>query len=248
MPHFATELLKISAGIEPMHVPYAADIAVLYYAGHGMEVNGINYLVPVDGALARDVDVADETVSLDRVLRNRLRLVTLGACRDNQLVRSMRRSAPSGETLKNDLTGLPAGPCVRSVSVLPPTQSWPVSWPVSWSVASSNSAMVAPLGARRQGRRRIPAQCRSRGPLAAVPLGWGPSLHGVRGGQVLLVRLLHRHCSLVRVLIRVHAHHSAVAFMSRCGVPLQTRIPRACLPQRTGKYGHSLRGNAISER
>ena len=74
-----------------------ADIAVVYYAGHGMEVNGTNYLVPVDAALARDADVEDETVSLDRVLRTidaakRLRLVILDACRDNPLVRSMRRS------------------------------------------------------------------------------------------------------------------------------------------------------------
>jgi uncharacterized caspase-like protein len=59
-----------------------ADIAVVYYAGHGMEVNGMNYLVPVDAGLARDVDVEDETVSLERVLRTiepakRLRLVIL---------------------------------------------------------------------------------------------------------------------------------------------------------------------------
>jgi uncharacterized caspase-like protein len=46
-----------------------ADIAVVYYAGHGLEVNGVNYLVPVDAALERDIDVEDETISLDRVLR-----------------------------------------------------------------------------------------------------------------------------------------------------------------------------------
>src|SRR5262249_46494468 len=46
-----------------------ADIAVVFYAGHGMEMNGVNYLIPVDATLARDVDVEDEAVSLDRVIR-----------------------------------------------------------------------------------------------------------------------------------------------------------------------------------
>src|SRR5215471_20847866 len=73
-------------------------------------------------------------------------------------------------------------------------------------------------------RRGVPAQCPGRGRLAAVPLGRGPSLHGLRRGRALFVRLLHRYHSLVRLLIRVHAHRSAVAFMSRSGVPLRTRM------------------------
>jgi hypothetical protein len=74
-----------------------ADIAVIYYAGHGIEVDGVNYLIPVDAALKTDVDVEDETVSLDRLLRvlepvKRLRLVILDACRDNPFARTMARS------------------------------------------------------------------------------------------------------------------------------------------------------------
>jgi uncharacterized caspase-like protein len=46
-----------------------ADIAVVYYAGHGIEIGGHNYLIPVDAALASDLDVEDETVDLDRVLQ-----------------------------------------------------------------------------------------------------------------------------------------------------------------------------------
>jgi formylglycine-generating enzyme required for sulfatase activity/uncharacterized caspase-like protein len=74
-----------------------ADIAVVFYAGHGMEMNGVNYLIPVDASLARDVDVEDEAVSLDRVIRTlepvrRLQLVILDACRDNPFLRSMRRT------------------------------------------------------------------------------------------------------------------------------------------------------------
>ncbi len=74
-----------------------ADVAVVYYAGHGMEMAGTNYLLPVDARLATDTAVVDETVSLDRVLlavdtAKRLRLVILDACRNNPFVRGMRRS------------------------------------------------------------------------------------------------------------------------------------------------------------
>jgi formylglycine-generating enzyme required for sulfatase activity len=74
-----------------------ADIAVVFYAGHGIEVNGTNYLIPVDAVLERDIDVEDETVSLDRVSQvldqaKRLRLIILDACRDNPFVRSMKRT------------------------------------------------------------------------------------------------------------------------------------------------------------
>jgi uncharacterized caspase-like protein len=75
-----------------------ADIAIVYYAGHGIEVDGVNYLIPTDAKLARDFDVEDETISLDRVLRaidpaRRLRLVILDACRENPFVQSMKRSS-----------------------------------------------------------------------------------------------------------------------------------------------------------
>ena len=37
-----------------------ADVALVYYAGHGIKVDGTNYLVPVDAVLERDVDIYDE--------------------------------------------------------------------------------------------------------------------------------------------------------------------------------------------
>src|ERR1700709_1673389 len=43
-----------------------ADLAVVYYAGHGIEIDGTNYLLPVDTTLKRDIDVEDEAISLDR--------------------------------------------------------------------------------------------------------------------------------------------------------------------------------------
>ena len=77
-----------------------ADIAVIYYAGHGMEVDGTNYLIPVDAKLERDTDVYDEALSLDRVLlaiepAKQLRLVILDACRDNPFAKTMKRTLAS---------------------------------------------------------------------------------------------------------------------------------------------------------
>jgi uncharacterized caspase-like protein len=77
-----------------------ADIAVVYYAGHGIEVDGNNYLIPADARLLSDFDVEDETVSLDRVVRaldsvKRLKLVILDACRDNPFATTMKRSIAS---------------------------------------------------------------------------------------------------------------------------------------------------------
>jgi Caspase domain len=74
-----------------------ADIAVVFYAGHGVEVNGANYLIPVDAVLETDLAVEDETVPLERVSQileqaKRLRLVILDACRDNPFIRTMRRT------------------------------------------------------------------------------------------------------------------------------------------------------------
>jgi hypothetical protein len=77
-----------------------ADIAVVYYAGHGIEVDGANYLIPVDAKLERDTDVYDEALSLDRVLlaiepAKKLRLVILDACRDNPFSKNMKRTVAS---------------------------------------------------------------------------------------------------------------------------------------------------------
>jgi uncharacterized caspase-like protein len=77
-----------------------ADIAVVYYAGHGIEVDGSNYLIPVDARLERDTDIYDEAFSLDRILlaiepAKKLRLVILDACRDNPFARTMKRTVAS---------------------------------------------------------------------------------------------------------------------------------------------------------
>ena len=75
-----------------------ADWAVVYYAGHGIEMNGVSYLVPTDAKLLRDKHVMDEALPLDRVLdkvetARKLRLVILDACRNNPFVARMVRTA-----------------------------------------------------------------------------------------------------------------------------------------------------------
>jgi tetratricopeptide (TPR) repeat protein len=84
-----------------------ADWALVYYAGHGIEMSGVNYLLPIDVRLATDRDVQFEAVPLDQVLASieqakKLRLVFLDACRDNPFVSGMRRTpAPEAVALSS---------------------------------------------------------------------------------------------------------------------------------------------------
>lgn len=73
-----------------------ADWALVYYAGHGIETGGSNYLVPVDAQLKSDRDVDEEAVALATVQKRlegarKLRLVILDACRSNPFLAKMRR-------------------------------------------------------------------------------------------------------------------------------------------------------------
>jgi hypothetical protein len=73
-----------------------AEVALVYYAGHGLEVDGRNWLVPVDATLADQRDLPFQGIDLDVVLgtvaaAKGLRMVVLDACRDNPFTRSMRR-------------------------------------------------------------------------------------------------------------------------------------------------------------
>jgi hypothetical protein len=93
-----------------------ADVALFYYAGHGIEAGGQNYLIPIDAKLQRDRDLDIEATRLETVLQvvsgARMRLIILDACRNNPFEASMQRSIrtravsrglaeiePEGETL-----------------------------------------------------------------------------------------------------------------------------------------------------
>lgn len=71
-----------------------AKVALLFYAGHGLQVDGRNYLVPVDATVEAASDLGFETVELDKILGSledpgRATIVILDACRDNPLSRSI---------------------------------------------------------------------------------------------------------------------------------------------------------------
>jgi tetratricopeptide (TPR) repeat protein len=75
-----------------------ADWALIYYAGHGMEMNGVDYLIPVDAKLATDRDLQFEALPLEQLLisvegARKLKLILLDACRDNPFAPTMRRTA-----------------------------------------------------------------------------------------------------------------------------------------------------------
>ena len=87
-----------------------ADVSLVFYAGHGLEMDGVNYLVPVDARLERDTDVRFEAVELDDVLASTvgagLRVVILDACRNNPLARSMQRTGASRSVSRGSFGGL----------------------------------------------------------------------------------------------------------------------------------------------
>ena len=74
-----------------------SEIALVYYAGHGIEIGGTNYLVPVDARLEDERDAPLEMVDLDLVLRQIsgagvMKMVVLDACRNNPFVMRMQQS------------------------------------------------------------------------------------------------------------------------------------------------------------
>ena len=80
----------------------AGTTAVFYYAGHGMQVRGKNYLIPVDAEISSESAVRTETVDVDVLLdqfatrSSTLNVVILDACRNNPFERKFRSAAGGG--------------------------------------------------------------------------------------------------------------------------------------------------------
>jgi uncharacterized caspase-like protein len=74
-------------------------VGLFYYAGHGMQIGGVNYLLPVNARIEKESDVRFHSVNVDIVLaemenaENGLNIVILDACRDNPFSRSFRNAA-----------------------------------------------------------------------------------------------------------------------------------------------------------
>jgi Tfp pilus assembly protein PilF len=81
----------------------SARVALLFYAGHGMQVEGKNFLVPVDAKLTARTDLPFETLELDKILaglddESRTNILILDACRDNPLAKNFARAARSASS------------------------------------------------------------------------------------------------------------------------------------------------------
>ncbi|MFN8257693.1 MAG: caspase family protein [Bacteroidales bacterium] len=78
------------------------DVGLFFYAGHGIQYKGINYLIPVDSKLDYERDIEYNCVEADRVLakmegaKSKINLIILDACRDNPFERSWNRGVNSG--------------------------------------------------------------------------------------------------------------------------------------------------------
>jgi hypothetical protein len=93
------------------------DLALFYFSGHGAEVNGANYLFPIKANINDEADVADETISLTRILekmelasqkegsRLKCSILVLDACRDNPFTKSWSKSLGDngGLVIPNDI-------------------------------------------------------------------------------------------------------------------------------------------------
>jgi hypothetical protein len=99
--------LKLNAGQEQMEQAisefgrqlYQGGVGLFYYAGHGVQVGGENYLIPVNATIESESDVRYKAVNIGQVLgkmgeaRNGLNIVILDACRDNPFAKSFRSSS-----------------------------------------------------------------------------------------------------------------------------------------------------------
>jgi small nuclear ribonucleoprotein (snRNP)-like protein len=111
--------LQKNAGLQEMDEAIEAfgnrlkrgGVGLFYYAGHGVQVNGVNYLLPIGAKINKEADVKYQAVDANKILdemataNNGLNIVMLDACRDNPFARSFRNvtrglaivsSAPSG--------------------------------------------------------------------------------------------------------------------------------------------------------
>lgn len=81
-----------------------ADVGLFFYAGHGLQIDGENYLVPVDAKFSRNFDISKQLVSMSRYVEAmqggpKVNLVFLDACRNNPLASSLKKGIRSGRSV-----------------------------------------------------------------------------------------------------------------------------------------------------
>ncbi|RLD75443.1 MAG: hypothetical protein DRJ10_15260 [Bacteroidetes bacterium] len=89
---------EMKQGVRNFHAKLERDrgVGLFYYAGHGVQVKGENYLIPINSDIQQEYDIPDEALRVNTVLAymensgSRMNIVVLDACRDNPFARSMR--------------------------------------------------------------------------------------------------------------------------------------------------------------
>ena len=104
------------------------DIALFFYAGHGMQVGGVNYLLPVDATMKDEISLDFEAVRMDFIWRQmsratKVRIVFLDACRDNPLARILAAAGaaaqPGGGLAEMQIENTGAGGALIAFSTSP---------------------------------------------------------------------------------------------------------------------------------
>ena len=78
------------------------DVGLFYYAGHGVQSKGVNYMIPIEAQLKNEEEIEFDCVAADRVLAfmdvaaTKVNLIVLDACRNNPFGRSWQRSVGGG--------------------------------------------------------------------------------------------------------------------------------------------------------
>ena len=90
----------------------SADWALVYFAGHGIEINRVNYLIPIDAKLADSRDVKHETVSYEDFVEaiggaRALRIIILDACRNNPFKANMHQTVALRGSIDRGLAAPP---------------------------------------------------------------------------------------------------------------------------------------------
>ena len=114
-----TVILKKNATLEEMEEAIEdfgnrlkrGGVGLFYYAGHGLQVGGVNYLVPIGAKINKESDVKYKTFDSGRILdemanaNNGLNIVILDACRDNPFSRSFRSTTRGLAIISNAPSG-----------------------------------------------------------------------------------------------------------------------------------------------
>jgi hypothetical protein len=140
----------------------ASDVGLFFYAGHGLAVDGRNYLVPIDARLKSETDLDFEAVELSLVLKqlernSRVSIVFLDACRDNPLAANLAQGTRSLAVARGLARVERAPPNGTESAGIPP-------WPRARGTGRRHDGRLCHRTRDRRSRRRGPQQPLHRSP------------------------------------------------------------------------------------